>query len=280
MTIKIVTDSTCDLPQTVIKELDIPVIPLYINVGSAGYLDGVELTREEFYRSLPDYSPHPTTAAPGWEVFRRAYEKLAEQGATQILSIHISESLSATVDVARTAARETSVIPVSVLDARQLSLGTGFQVETAARAAREGRSMEEILKLLEDQITRTHVFAALDTLEYLRRSGRLNGAIAGLGHLLQLKPLLRMYDGKPSAERVRTSQRAIKRLLEILHEVSPLERVALVHTHATEQSEELLEKARSLVPKGEIISVDITPVIGANIGPGAVGFACISARTD
>jgi DegV family protein with EDD domain len=280
MVIKIVTDSTCDLPQTVVDELDIIVIPLYINIGKEGYLDRVELTRQEFYERLPEYSPHPTTAAPGSEVFRRTYEGLAAQGATQILSIHISESLSATVDVARAAARETRTIPVTVFDARQLSLGTGFQVETAARAAREGRPMDEILALINDQISRTHVFAALDTLEYLRRSGRMNGAIAGLGHLLQLKPLLRMYDGNPTAERVRTSRRAIKRLLEILMEVSPLERVALVHTHAREQAEKLHQKAMHLLPDGEIISVDITPVIGANIGPGAVGFACISARVD
>jgi DegV family protein with EDD domain len=280
MTIKIVTDSTCDLPQKVIDELDITVIPLFINIGEVGYLDGVELTRQEFYQRLPEYDPHPTTATPGSEVFRRAYESLAAQGATQILSIHISRSLSATVEVARAAARETILIPVTVLDARQLSLGTGFQVETAARAAREGRTMEEILALLDDQITRTHVFAALDTLEYLRRSGRMNGAISGLGNLLQIKPLLHMHNGNPATERVRTTQRAIARLLEILREVSPLEQVALVHTHAAEQAEELYKKALDLLPQGEIISVDITPVIGANIGPGAVGFACIAARTD
>ncbi|MBN1146624.1 MAG: DegV family protein [Anaerolineales bacterium] len=276
--IRIVTDSTCDLPSSVVDELDIIVIPLYINIGSQGYLDGVELTRAEFYERMPGYKPHPTTAAPGADVFRRAYEQLAQEGASEVLSIHISRSLSAAVDVAQVAARQTDALPVTVLDARQLSLGTGFQVELAARAARQGRTMAEILALLDDQIARTHVFAALDTLEYLKRSGRLNGALAGFGNLLQLKPLLRMHEGEPTAERVRTSQRATQRLIQILQEVSPLEQVALVHTHASERAEELRKAAAALLPEGKIDSVDITPVIGANIGPGAVGFACISAR--
>ena len=138
--------------------------------------------------------------------------------------------------------------------------------------------MQDILALLEDQGKRTHVFAALDTLEYLRRSGRMNGALAGLGNLLQVKPLLKMYDGKPTAERVRTRERATQRLFEILDEVGALERVAIVHTHSPDRVQELRQRAAPLLPEDEILSVDITPVIGAHIGPGAVGFACIAAH--
>jgi DegV family protein with EDD domain len=276
MTIRIVADSTCDLPQQTIEQLGIKVIPLYINVGTQGYLDGVDISRQEFYQRLPGMHPHPTTAAPGSEVFRQAYEELAAQGASQVLSIHISISLSATLDVARVAAAETHAVPVIVFDSRQLSLGTGFLVETAADAAARGQSLTAIMELLKLQVARTHVFAALDTLEYLHRSGRMNLALASFGRLLQLKPLLRMYNGEPTAERVRTSQRAMKRLVEILRELGPLERVALVHTHAAARVEQLRRLAASLLPQGEILSVDITPVIGANIGPGAVGFACIT----
>jgi DegV family protein with EDD domain len=204
------------------------------------------------------------------------YEELAAQGATRILSIHISPSLSATLDVARAAAQETRVVPVTAFDSRQLSLGTGFLVETAAKAAARGAQFEDILALLDEQIARSHVFAALDTLEYLRRSGRMNIALASFGRLLQLKPLLHMYEGNPTAERVRTSKRAMTRLIEILGEVSPLERVALVHTNAAARAEELRRMSADLLPEGKLVSVDITPVIGANIGPGAVGFACIS----
>jgi DegV family protein with EDD domain len=277
MTIRVVTDSTCDLPPEVIKRLGITVVPMYINIDTQGYLDGVEISRAEFYQNLPHYVHHPTTATPGSERFREVYERLASEGASQVLSIHISISLSATVDVARTAAQQTDALPVTVLDSRQLSLGTGFLVEAAAEAANRGHSMEEILALLDDQIARTHVFAALDTLEFLRRSGRMNRIVFGLGSLLQIKPLLTMYDGQPGSERVRTRKRADLRVIEMLREKAPFERVALVHTHSPQRAAELRQLAGDLLPEGDLTSVDITPVIGAHIGPGAAGFACIQA---
>jgi DegV family protein with EDD domain len=280
MTIKIVTDSTCDLPEATVAEYGITVVPLYINFGDQSYLDGVELSRQEFYKRLPDCDPLPTTAAPGPEVFRQTYERLADEGASEVLSIHISISLSATVDVARLGAKETDAVPVTVLDSRQLSLGTGFLVLAAAKAAAEGRSMDEIISLLEEQISRSHVFAALDTLEFLRRSGRMNWAMASLGTVLQIKPLLKMYDGNPTAERVRTRNRATKRLINLLSDLVPLEKVALVHTHAPDRAEALRQQAQHLLPEGEVPSVDITPVIGAHIGPGAAGFACVAARKE
>ena len=278
MSIKIVTDSTCDLPESVIARHGITVMPLYINIGQKGYLDGIELSRQEFYERLPTYNPLPTTATPGTDMFRKAYEKLASEGATEILSLHISISLSAIVDVARLAAKETHSIPVTVVDSRQLSLGTGFLVERAAQAAAEGRSMSEIMAVLEDQIQRTHVIAALDTLEYLRRSGRMNSAVAALGTLLQMKPLLKMYDGNPTAERVRTNNGATERLVSLMSDLAPFERVAFVHSHAPAKADSLRQKVQHLLPLGEILSVEITPVLGANIGPGASGFAVVTAR--
>ena len=278
MTIRIVTDSTCDLPEATVAQYGMTVVPLYINVGDQSYLDGVELSRQEFYRRLPDYETPPTTAAPGPGVFRQTYERLADEGATGVLSIHISISLSATVDVARLGAKETDAVPVTVFDSGQLSLGTGFLVLTAAKAAAEGRSMDEIISLLEEQVSRTHVFAALDTLEFLRRSGRMSRVMAGLGSVLQIKPLLKMYDGEPTAERVRTRKRATGRVISLLSDLVPLEQVALVHTHASDRAEDLRQRVQHLLPEGETLSVDITPVIGAHIGPGAVGFACVTAR--
>jgi DegV family protein with EDD domain len=278
MTIRIVTDSTCDLPEALVAEHGITVVPLYINFGDQSYLDGVELSRQEFYERLPDCDPLPTTAVPGTEVFRQTYERLADEGATEVLSIHISISLSAVLDMARLAAKETDAVLVTVLDSRQLSLGTGFLVLTAVQAAAEGRSIDEMITLLEEQITRTHVFAALDTLEFLRRSGRMSRVMAGLGSVLQIKPLLKMYDGNPTAERVRTHKRATERLISLLSDLVPLERVALVHTHAPDRAKALRQRVQHLLPEGEVPSVDITPVIGTHIGPGAVGFACVTAR--
>ena len=138
MTVRIVTDSTCDLPAADIARDRIHVVPLYINVGKHGYLDGVDLTRQEFYRRLPTFAEHPTTAVPSLERFHVAYNTLADEGASEVVSIHISAALSGVVDVALAAARETSAVPVTVIDSRQLSLGTGFMVETAARMAEAG----------------------------------------------------------------------------------------------------------------------------------------------
>ncbi len=278
MSIRVVTDSTCDLPQEIVDRLGIRVVPLYINIGSEGYLDGVEISREEFYTNLPSYPEFPTTATPGTEQFQRVFSELVSEGASEILSVHISKSLSATVDVAKVAASEFRDAPVTVLDSRQLSLGTGFVVEVAADAAANGASMDEILAMVDDQIQRTHVFAALDTLEFLKRSGRMNGIVAGIGTMLQVKPLLKMYEGEPTSERVRTTNGATNRLLELLQEKMPLERIALVHTHADQKAQDLLRTVKDQLPAGEIPSVDITPVIGAHIGPGAVGFTTISAK--
>ncbi len=277
MTIRIVTDSTCDLPAETIARYGIGVVPLYINVGKQEFLDGIDITREEFYKQLPTFPTHPTTAVPSPQKFRAIYNTFADEGATHVFSIHISAALSAVVDMARTAAQDTTSVAVTVLDGQQLSLGTGFLVETAAKLAAAGRSVADILAALNDQIQRTRVFAALDTLEFLRRSGRMNRFVAGLGSLLQLKPILTMHHGKPGSERVRTRERALQRVLEMLREAGVLERVAIVHTHAPDRIAELRAQAAALLPEGDILTMDITPVIGAHIGPGAAGFAVISA---
>ncbi len=276
MNIRIVTDSTCDLPGDIINQQDITVIPLYINVGEDSYMDGVNLTRDEFYARLPDYFPAPKTATPGVEIFTQAYENLANEGAQAILSIHISETLSATVNSARAAAKQFTRIPVTVLDSTQLSLGTGFLVEKAAQMAKLGKTVDEIVSSLQDFMTRTYVFASIKTLEYLRRGGRMNSALARFGELLQLKPLLHMNQGKASAFRTRTNQRARKRLLEWLAEYAPFERLAIVHAGVQEEAESLYEQVRSFFPEGTVPIVQITPVLGAHLGIGAIGFACIS----
>ena len=279
MTVRIVTDSTCDLPADIINKYRISVIPLYINVGSQGYLDGVDITRQEFYQKLPVFPTQPTTAVPSAQKFHSVYTALADEGATDVLSIHISTSLSAIHNVAQVAAQEVTSTRVTVMDSRQLSLGTGFLVELAARLAQAGHSLEQIVSALNEQIKRTYVFAALDTLEFLRRSGRMNRFLANFGTLLQIKPILRMHDGKPETEKVRTRDRALHRVVEILRSLGALERIAIVHTNAHERVAQLRALAADLLPAEDIWTMDITPVIGAHIGPGAIGFGVVTART-
>lgn len=276
MTIKIVTDSTCDLPQHIVDDLDIRVVPLYINIGNQGYRDGIDISRKEFYENLPNYPFHPTTGTPSTKSFQAVYDKLLQEGATQVLSIHISESLSGTVNVARQAASEYPPQQVIVRDGGQLTLGTGFQVELAAKMAQEGKSMHDILAALKDLGDRTLVAAGINTLTYLRRSGRMNAILTGIGSLLKLKPILEMNKGVPHSAKVRTSQKAMDYLVKKLRLQVPIEKFALLHTNAAEKAEELKNIVLDILPDANITSVDITPVLGAHLGPGAVGYVVVS----
>ena len=279
MAVKIVTDSSCDLPADLAARYGITVVPLYINIGKKSYLDGVEMTHEQFYEGLPHYESHPTTSVPGPGQLVHVYEQLAQAGATEIVSIHIGGELSAMVAVARLAAEEVKSVPVTAFDSGQLTLGTGLLALTAAGAAAEGRSVSDIVSTLEDQASRTYCVAALDTLEYLRRSGRLSRFQSSLGSVLQIKPILSMHSGEFDMERVRTRNGASARLLELLTPLAPFEKLALVHTHAPDKAQLLRHKASHLFPDGaEPMVAEVTPLIGTHIGPGAAGFVAIQAR--
>ena len=278
MSIRIVTDSNCDLPQEVVDRYSIVIVPFYINVGTQSYLDGVEMSHAEFYEGLPTFRTQPTTSVPGPGTLVEIYEKLAAEGASHVLSIHIGASLSAMANSARLASEETDAVPVTVLDSGNLTLGTGLQVVAAARAAAEGRSLDEIVALVEDMAGRTYCFAALDTLEVLRRSGRLSRFQWGLGAALRIKPILKMNDGEVDMERVRTQRRSLARVIELVEELGPLEDLVLVHTHDPAGARALKAQAEHLFPEGaSSLSAEVTPVIGSHIGPGAVGFIAVQA---
>lgn len=279
MSVRIVTDSNCDLPATIIDRYKIAVIPFYINIGRQSYLDGVDMSRAQFYEGLPHFHHHPMTSVPGPGTLVKMFEALAEEGATEILAIHISSSLSAMVNSARLAAEEFDTVPVTVFDSGNLTLGTGLQVVAAAKSAAQGRTMAEILADLQDMSQRTYCFAALETVEFLRRSGRLTRFQSGLASVLQIKPLLKMNAGNYDMERVRTNNGATQRLLDLTEALGPLEQLAVVHTHKQERADALREQARHLFPKEAVtFSAEVTPVIGTHIGPGAAGFVAVQAR--
>jgi len=279
MPVRIVTDSTCDLPSAMVADLGLSVVPLYIHIGSTDYLDGVDMSREQFYNGLPTFPSHPTTAAPGIEVFEHVYQELASEGADGIVSIHIAESLSNVINVARLAAQRFTDVPVRVIDSGQLTLGVGLEALAACTAARAGATIEEVARVVEDMIPRTHTFAALSTVEFLRRSGRLTQFQSGLAVVLKILPLLKMHSGVAEMEKVRTEERAIKRLLTLLLEQLPIEQLAVVHTNASLKAKALYDRAKPLLGEiSEPIYGSVTPVIGAHIGPGAVGFVCVAKR--
>jgi DegV family protein with EDD domain len=274
-----VTDSNCDLPDRIIQEYNITVIPFYINIGPKSYLDGIQMSRKEFYEGLPTFETQPMTSVPGPGTFIETFDRLADDGATEILCIHIAAGLSAMVNSARLAVEEWDRLPVTVHDSGNLTLGTGLQVVAAAVAAEAGRSMADIVAQLEDLAARTYCFAALDTVEFLRRSGRLTRFQSSLAALLQIKPILKMHAGEPEMERVRTRGASLERVVELARALGPLEELDLVHTHAPDEAEALHQQALSLFPEGTTpLSAEVTPVIGAHIGPGAVGFVAIQAR--
>lgn len=276
MTLRIVTDSTCDLPEATAQALNITILPLNVHIGTEILRDGVDISRQEFYQRLPEMPVFPKTAAPSPEAFRQIYERLADEGAKAILSIHISETLSATVNVARNAAAEFNRVPVTVLDSSQLSLGTGFLAEKAAQMAAAGHGLDEILQDLKQMMARTYVFASLKTLEYLRRGGRMNSAVAHIGEFLKIKPVLHMHQGKSTVERVRTQKRASELLLSWLKEYAPFERIVVLHAGIQAEAEALQESVRAYFPEEDDPSpVQITPVLGAHLGVGAIGFAVI-----
>jgi DegV family protein with EDD domain len=183
------------------------------------------------------------------------------------------------VNSARLAAEEWDKLPVTVFDSGNLTLGTGLQVLAAARAASEGCTIGETVTLLKELASRTYCFAALDTVEYLRRSGRLTRFQSSLASVLRIKPLLKMNAGDFDMERVRTRKAALARVVELLSGLGTLEELALVHTHAPKEAEALGRKASYLAPRsGLSLSAEVTPIIGTHIGPGAVGFVAIKAR--
>lgn len=277
MTIKIVTDSTCDLPPAIVANYDITVVPLYINIGTNSYLDGVDLSRHEFYENLPHYAALPTTAAPGAGTFQQTYQHVAAAGADHIISIHVSGSLSATLDNARLGARQTSGVQVTVFDSQQISLGVGFLALTAAKAAAEGQTVAEIIPLLNHQINRTYLLGVLDTLNYLQRSGRARRVVAGLGSLLQIKPVFKLHNGQVSSERVRTRKRAIARLVDRLDNLAPFSQLGFIHSHAPERATALKQHIEHLLPQPDPLQIEITPILGAHLGPGGVGVVVIAA---
>lgn len=276
MNIKIVTDSSCDLPQSVIDKYDISVVPLYINFPDQSLLDGVEISRKTFYERLPETIPPPTTSAPAIGSFAKKYQELIEKGAEAVLSIHISSVLSGTVNVASLAAESLQNAVVKTFDAGQLSIGTGLVVEAAAKASAAGKNLEDIMDEIKNLAARTYTFAAVDTLKYLQRSGRISHITSSLGSLLQIKPILQMSQGKVKMGVSRTINGSVKQLLSILKSLGNLEQLNLVHSNSPERAQMLCEEAKKYFPKGkEPFVVDITPVLGAHVGPGIFGFVAV-----
>src|SRR5215207_5188189 len=276
MKLGLVTDSTCDIPSYLVEQYELEVVPSVLIIDGKEYLDGKDITREEFYKRLPSLQTQPTTAAPSIGDFSSQYDSLLTRGCDHILSIHAAGTLTSILNIARQAAKDFAD-KVTVIDSTSLSLGLGFQVLAAAEASELG--LQAALDAIESTRKRLRVFAALDTMENLRRSGRVPAVVAILGGLLNIKPMIELTNGEvKSIGRVRTTKQANEKMLSTLLQLGPLERLAVLHTGAEPRArqflDELMQKASQSVPR-DILMVNVTTVIGTHVGPNGLGFAAV-----
>jgi len=268
----VVTDSTSDLPQIDSQELGIAVVPAVITVGDQTLVDGVGISREELYRRMPDISKPVTTAAPSAAAFADVYESALAQGAQHIISIHVSSKLSGMLNAANQAA---AAFPdrVHLVDSEHVSLGLAFQVKEAALEAIRGAPFSAVIDAARRAREKIKLIAFVNTLQYLRRGGRVSWLRAGLGSLLQIKLLLQIVNGLvEQLDTVRTRNKALESLLAHARSWGPLKRLGIPHAGAPEAAIALAEELRPVSEHPPVI-VDVTPVIGAHVGPGAVGIA-------
>lgn len=278
--IAILTDSTANLPAKWVEQYAIRVIPLKIHWGNETYLDGIDLTPEEFYIRLSNSKHLPTTSQPSIQDFLMAFENMADEGATGIVVPLISSGISGTVDSAQAAALQFTRVPVEIIDTHVTSMGQVLILLAAARAAEQGKSLQEVRCAADEVVNCLHVFFAVDTLEYLHRGGRIGGASRYLGTTLAIKPILFFNsEGKIDAlERVRSKRKSLQRLIELAEEQAngrPVH-VSVAHANAPGAAQKFRDEVEQRLNCKEIFTVELSPVIGVHVGPGTVGIALYS----
>jgi DegV family protein with EDD domain len=274
MTIALVTDSTADIPINELQTHRIHVVPNLVIIDGKSLVDGIDISREEFYQLLPEMATPPTTSTASIGAYENMYQKLFSDGAEQIISIHASSLLSGIFNAASTTARAFGD-RIKVIDSGQLSLGIGFQVLAAADAVSAGASLDEVIRTIKDVQQRVRVIAMLDTLEYVRRSGRVSWARARLGDFLRVKPFLEVREGQVlSLGETRTRRKGIDRLKGFLLSLGSLERLAILHTNAETDAHQFLSEIQQEFSSLPFI-VNVTTVIGTHVGPNGLGFAAV-----
>ncbi len=280
MSVKIITDSSAHLSQAAREQFDITVVPLHVFFGEKDYRDEVDLPNKQFYELLPNASDHPKTSQPSAGEFIQVYQPLIEAG-REIVSVHLSAKLSGTYASA-CAAKEhlegqfKKALPINVVDTLNVSMGLGLLVIAAAQAAQAGKSPQDIVATLNALIPKLNLIFVLDTLEYLKRGGRIGGARAMLGSLLNVKPMLEVVNGQVEPlEQPRSRAKALKRAVEIMAERTagkPVH-VAVLHAQAPEDAATVEQEVRSKFKCREFYLAEIGPAIGVHVGPNALGLA-------
>jgi DegV family protein with EDD domain len=272
MTIRIVTDSSCDLPPALEAQHHITIVPLTIRFGEEEFVDRRDLTPKEFWARCASSAQLPATAAPSPGAFEEAFRAAAAEGCEGVVCINLSADLSATFQAAELAAKAVAdVIPVRVIDSRTLTMGLGNLCLSAARVAEQGKGIEDVVADVEARIPLTRTYAALDTLENLKKGGRIGGAQAMLGSMLSIKPIIDVTGGKVEQEaKQRTRSKSLRYLAEKVKEHPGIENLAVMHGDAPDV-EEMLDLLAPIFPRDQIVVGDLGAVIGAHGGPRTMG---------
>ncbi|MEA3020850.1 MAG: fatty acid kinase fatty acid binding subunit [Actinomycetota bacterium] len=272
MPVKIVTDSACDLDDSVVAELGISVVPLSIRFGSEEFVDRVTLSPQQFYDRMASSPTLPETSAPAPGAFEKVFREALDDGADGIVCINLSGDLSATIQSAQNAARALDGAPIRIIDSRTVTGGLGSQVVAAARAARAGATVEQVVTLVDDLVLRTRVFGALDTLDNLKKGGRIGGAQALIGGLLSVKPIIEVRDGVVhEAGKPRTRGKALRALVDKLKSAGPVENVYVLHGLAPD-ADELVSLVAEVIPRDQLTLGIIGATIGTHGGPRLAGI--------
>ncbi len=277
-TVKIVTDSTADMQPETLRRLGVAVVPLMVLMGDQTYRDGIDITAQEFYRRLPQLSKLPSTSQPAPGNFMQVYEEALADGSS-VISLHLSAKLSGTYQNAVVAAQNFPPGRVRVIDTQVVSAGIAMFVQTAVEMARNGRTIDEIEAEMLSMCERVKIIAIVDTLEYLRKGGRIGGLRSFLGSVLSVKPILHLKDGEvqPLAQ-VRTHTKALQRVAEIVKGMGKLERLAIMHAADPDGAGELANLLSPVFPLKDMYISDIGPVIGTHTGPRCIGVGLEKAK--
>lgn len=273
MTIRIVTDSACDLPQQLVDQHHITIVPLSIRFGDKEYIDRKDLTKEQFWQMCSSSPVLPETAAPSPGQFETEFRRLKQEGATGIVVVSLSSDLSATMQSAELAARAVAGdIDVRIVDSRSASIGEGITAVACAKKAAAGAGIDEVVALGKQLAEKSKVWGALDTLENLKKGGRIGGAKAMLASALSIKPIIEVRGGKvEEGGKQRTRSKALAFLVEKVRNAGPIENLSVLQAQC-DDLDVLVSELRK-VYSGEIIVGDIGPVIGAHTGAGTIGVA-------
>ena len=276
MSVRIVTDSTSDLPPDLASRWNITVVPCYVIIGDQSYRDGVDLSADEFYARLISGTQLPTTTQPTAADFQAVYQDLLNQG-HQVVSIHISSKLSGTLNSAhqaRAALGEEGAGSIEIVDSQLASVPLALLSISAAENAEGSASLQAIAEEAHLKIPDISCFFVPDTLEYLRRGGRIGKASAFLGSVLNVKPILSLRDGEVHPlERTRNLPRAIRRIVELAQEKAPVSQLAVIYSNQREQAEAMRNDLSGLLDSEKIFVARFGPTLGTYLGPGAIGVA-------